>query len=273
MQLFLAEIAFKMLLTAGIVVTASVVVERSGPFVGALIAALPTAAGAAYIILALEHPPSFVAVSAIGSIASNAMTGLFALTFAALAQRHGLAASLGGAFLVWFAGNALLRPVEWTPLTSLALNAGVFTFTVLAGRKFRIESASPSVKASRADLAWRAIVVASCVAIVTTLSHQIGSFASGVFAVFPIAMASFFAILFPRVGGPVAASVAAHVQAPLIGLSLGFLAVHFLAETAGVWWSYGAGLLTGIFWNALVWALRKRGMKPTASCRRGRASP
>ena len=42
-------------MTATIVVAASVLVERSGPFIGALIAALPTAAGAVYIILAIEH--------------------------------------------------------------------------------------------------------------------------------------------------------------------------------------------------------------------------
>ena len=57
--LFWSALALKMAMTATIVVVISVVVERSGPFVGALIAALPTAAGAAYIILAIEHPPVF----------------------------------------------------------------------------------------------------------------------------------------------------------------------------------------------------------------------
>ena len=52
--IFLSELALKMALTAFIVVIVSVTVERSGPFVGALIAALPTAAGAAYIILAFD---------------------------------------------------------------------------------------------------------------------------------------------------------------------------------------------------------------------------
>jgi hypothetical protein len=42
------ELALKMAMTAAIVVVASVAVERSGPFIGALIAALPTAAGAAF---------------------------------------------------------------------------------------------------------------------------------------------------------------------------------------------------------------------------------
>jgi hypothetical protein len=45
--LFLYELALKMAMTAVIVVIISVVVERSGPFIGALIAALPTAASAA----------------------------------------------------------------------------------------------------------------------------------------------------------------------------------------------------------------------------------
>ena len=57
---FFYALALKMVMTASIVVVASVAVERSGPFIGALIAALPTAAGAAYIILALEHPPAFI---------------------------------------------------------------------------------------------------------------------------------------------------------------------------------------------------------------------
>ena len=54
--LFWYELALKMALTAAIVVGASVAVERSGPFIGALIATLPTAAGAAYIISGRFNP-------------------------------------------------------------------------------------------------------------------------------------------------------------------------------------------------------------------------
>ena len=83
-----------MAMTATIVVVASVAVERSGPFIGALIAALPTAAGAAYILLAIEHPPAFIAASAVGSLAANAAVAVFALTYAVLAQRHGVLPSI-----------------------------------------------------------------------------------------------------------------------------------------------------------------------------------
>jgi hypothetical protein len=72
------------------------------------------------------------------------------------------------------------------------------------------------------------------VIVVTAASHSTGSFLSGVFGFFPVAMGSFFIILHTRVGGSASASVAAHVQALLIGLGLGNLAVHLRAEAIGV---------------------------------------
>ena len=77
-DLFWYALALKMAVTATVVVVTSLVVERSGPFVGALIGSLPIAAGAAYVILALEHPPGFIAASAVGSVAINVAIALFA---------------------------------------------------------------------------------------------------------------------------------------------------------------------------------------------------
>jgi uncharacterized membrane protein (GlpM family) len=135
--LFWYELALKMALTAAIVVGASVAVERSGPFIGALIATLPTAAGAAYIILALEHPPAFIAASAIGSAATNAVVAIFALTYAWLAQRHGVLLTITVAILVWFCAAAALRLIEWSPARALALNALVFAIALPASAPFR----------------------------------------------------------------------------------------------------------------------------------------
>jgi hypothetical protein len=105
--------------------------------------------------------------------------------------------------------------------------------------------------------------------VVTAASSSIGSYFSGVFAFFPVAMGSFFIILHPRIGGPASASVAAYVLTPLIGLGLGMLAVHLLAEPIGVWWSYAVGLAIGLAWNALLWLVRNwrasRSVRPRAS--------
>src|SRR5262245_52204785 len=110
---FWYALVLKVAMTATIVVIVSVVAERSGPFIAALIAALPTAAGATYIILAFEHPPAFIAAAAIGS-----------------SQRQGIVLSIAVATLVWFGIAAALRLVEWTPATALVLNAVVFAFTI-----------------------------------------------------------------------------------------------------------------------------------------------
>jgi hypothetical protein len=239
MAVFLTGLLLKIALTAGIVVTASIVVERSGPFIGALIAALPTAGGAAMIILAWEHPPAFIAESAVGSMVANAVVAVFALSYAVLAQRNTLLVSISGAYVVWFGAAFLTRYVDWNAASAALLNVVVYPLAIVAGGRFRVTG-----------------VVTLCVLIVTAASYSIGSFLSGLFAFFPVAMGSFFVILQPRIGGPAAASVAAHVHAPLIGLGLSLLAVHLLAEPIGVWWSYAAGLSIGIGWNALLWGLR-----------------
>ena len=76
------------------------------------------------IILAMEHPPAFIAQSAVGSMVSNAVCAIFALTYAALAQRRSLAVSLGGALLVWFGCAALTRLVDWSAAQRRAVECG-----------------------------------------------------------------------------------------------------------------------------------------------------
>jgi hypothetical protein len=152
----------------------------------------------------------------------------------------------------------LLRLVEWNAIGAVLLNAVIYPIAIAAASRFRIAGAVKRVEVTSADLAWRAGVVTLCVVLVTAASSSIGSYFSGTFAFFPVAMGSFFIILHPRIGGPAAASVAAHVLTPLIGLGLGLLAVHLLAVPFGVWWSYAIGLCIGIGWNALLWALRQR---------------
>jgi hypothetical protein len=207
----------------------------------------------------MEHPPAFVAQSAVGSMVSNAMVGVFALTYAALAQKRSLPFSLGLAFAVWLLCAALSRLVEWTVPGALLLSAVVFPLTIRAGRSFRAEGAAKTKVAFTArDLAWRAAVVTLSVILVTAASSAIGSYFSGIFAFFPVAMGSYLVILHPRIGGPATASIAAHVQAPLIGLALGLPLVHAMAEPVGAWWALAAGMLTAIVWNAGLWVWRSR---------------
>jgi uncharacterized membrane protein (GlpM family) len=254
--LFWYGLALKMAMTAVVVVITSIVVERSGAFVGALIAALPTAASAAYVILAIEHPVSFIAASALGTVATTAAVSIYCLAYAALAQRHGLLLCLSVSLLIWFLGAGLLRSIEWTPLTALILNAVVFAVTIPLSWRYRASGPPKKFIRTPFDIPMRALAAAVVVAAVTTASYSIGSFASGMFAVFPIVMCSSVVILHPRVGGQATASMLAHAQVALIGLALGFLVVHFLAEPLGSWLAISAGIAVSVAWSAMLLLVR-----------------
>jgi len=267
--LFWYGLALKMVLTAIVVILTSLAVERSGPFIGALIAALPTAAGAAYVILALEHPPSFIATSVVGSAATGAAISIFAAVYAALAQRHGVVLSLAISLAVWFAITALLRTVEWTPLRAIAVNALVYSVTIPLSARYQVSGPPKKFLRTPFDIPLRGLAAAVVVAIVTTASHRIGSFASGIFAVFPIILCSSIVILHPRIGGPATASMLSHAQIPLLGLSLSFVAVHFFAEPLGSWAALAIGLLLTVLWSGALLVFRLAAVRRAL----GRQSP
>jgi uncharacterized membrane protein (GlpM family) len=271
--LFWGGFGLKMVMTAAVVVITSVAVERSGPFVGALIGALPTAAGAAYTILALEHPPAFIAASAIGSIAINGAVAIFAAVYAMLAQRHGLIVSLGGAGIVWFAIAAALQLVEWTPLTAVALNVVIYAVTIPLSWRFRGSAGPVAFVRTRFDIPLRALTAALVVAVVTAASSSIGSFASGMFALFPIILGSSIVIMQPRIGGKATASMLAHTQLPLIGMVFGFLAVHYLVAPIGVWPALAAGLVVCLAWSGVLLLLRLRQRKRKEAISASPAAP
>src|SRR5262249_13993050 len=82
---FLLILLFRMAVAAAFVVSASVITERSGPVIGALVATLPISAGPSYVFLALDHDAAFVAEGALASLPINAATIFLALTYAVLA--------------------------------------------------------------------------------------------------------------------------------------------------------------------------------------------
>ena len=256
---FWLSLLLKAALTAAIIVTASLIVERGGPFLGAMIASLPTSVGAAYIILALEHTPEFISHSAIGSLAGNSAGVTFAAVYALLAPRRSLVVSLGTALLTWFAMASLLRCVDWGIWGAIILNVIVVTITIGVTARARAASVpKPETTPNPYDIPVRAALVSVFVILVTTVSHSIGPFASGLFAVFPMAMSSFIIILHTRIGGKATSNVIAHAQVPMLGLILVFVIIHFLAPVAGVWWALGLGVLGSLAWNAFLWIRRTR---------------
>src|ERR1044072_5704774 len=111
---FILTLGLRMAITAAFVVTASIVTERSGPVIGALIATLPISAGPSYVFLALDHAAAFIAEGALASLPINAATIFLGLTYVVLAQRHGALLSCGSAVVVWLPLWALVGQVLWS---------------------------------------------------------------------------------------------------------------------------------------------------------------
>src|SRR4051795_12999034 len=94
---FILILVLRMMVAAAFVVTASIITERSGPVIGALVATLPVSAGPSYVFLALDHDAAFIAQGALSTLPIHAATIFLGLTYVLLAQRRGALLSAAAA--------------------------------------------------------------------------------------------------------------------------------------------------------------------------------
>jgi len=250
--IFILTLVLRMAITAAFVVSASVITERSGPVIGALVATLPISAGPSYVFLALDHDAAFVAEGALASLPINAATILLGLTYVLLAQRRGVLVSAGAAVAVWITLASLIRAVPWTLAGGLIANAIAFAICVPLLQRYR-HVKMPRVARRWYDIPLRASLVATLVATVVTLSGWVGPKISGIIALFPAVFASMMLILHPRIGGPPTAAVLANSAWGLMGFGLGVAVLHVGASQFGSAIGLSLGLATCVSWNLVLW--------------------
>ena len=107
-------LAMKMAITALFVTAATIIAERLGATVGALVATLPVSAGPVYVFLALDHNSTFISSSALASLALNSATAIYLTAYVLIAQRRSMWLSIPVAFVMWLAAVLVLSPVQWT---------------------------------------------------------------------------------------------------------------------------------------------------------------
>lgn len=249
----------KMLAAAIVVVGASAIAERSGPLIAAMVATLPVSAGPVYVFLALEHDADFIGQAALGSMGSNLAAVLFCLIYVRMAQTASAWASIAAALAGWAATVATFRYLSLPLAQIIAVTlvgfwiARQLTLPYLTGVRLA------GLARSRYALLFRAAGVALLVAIVTTISSNVGATWSGMFATFPIVLTSLAAILHTRLGGKASAAALANAIPGLLGLGLGLGLVHVTAPA----WGSGPALLlclaVSVAWNlTLVLRARRR---------------
>jgi len=254
---FLLVLALRMAVTAAFVIAASIITERSGPVIGALVATLPVSAGPSYLFLALDHDAAFIAQGALASLPMNAATILMCLVFVHLAQHRGLIVSLAAGIAVWFVFAALARAYEWTLAGSILLNIVALGACLPLVQRFR-QARMPLITRRWYDIPLRAALVATLVAIVVTLSNTIGPRASGVLALFPAVFTSLILILMPRIGGPATAALLANGQWGLIGFGMAIVVLHLTALPLGSPAALSLALATCVAWNLGLWFYGRR---------------
>ena len=256
---FAFTLIVKMAVTAAFVVTATKTAERVGPLVGGLIATLPIGAGPVYVFLALDHPPSFIADSAVASLAINAANVIFALAYALLAQRHSLAVSWPGAFAIWVVLALAVHAIAWSFPAAVAVNVVALPVCLALARPLR-HVPMPRVPGRWYDTVLRAASVAVLVGVAVALSFRIGPNGSGILAVFPIVLISIMIILHRRVGGPAAAAVLANAVLGLIGFAFATVALHMAVEPLGSLLGLTLALAVSVGWSLLMLTARRRGI-------------
>ena len=248
---FAFTLLVKMAVTAGFVVVATVVAERAGPVVGAMVATLPISAGPVYIFLAMDHTAPFIAQSAVASLLINGANGVFATAYTLLAQKRPLLASLAGAYFAWFICVTAIRALDWSFAGAAAMNVVVLGLCMVLTRAVR-HLRMPPFHARWTDMLLRAAMVAVLVAIVVTFSFQLGAAGSGVLAVFPVVMTSIVLVMHPRMGGRAAAAVLANTPLGLLGFAGACSVLHFAAVPFGTPAGLALALLTSIAWSLLM---------------------
>jgi hypothetical protein len=249
---FLLSLALRMAVAAAFVITASLVTERAGPAIGALVATLPVSAGPSYIFLALDHDAAFIAQSTLASLPMNAATIVMSLTVVIMAQRFGMAASLGAGIAVWLVFGWLVNLSDWTLAAGIALNIVALGVVLPLVQRFR-SAKMPLITRRWYDIPLRAMLVATVVASVVTLSNIVGPRVSGVIALFPVVFSSLILILMPRIGGRATAAVLANGQWGMIGFGIAIVVLHLAVLPLGRAAALSLALVTCVAWNLALW--------------------
>jgi uncharacterized membrane protein (GlpM family) len=256
----LLSVLAKMLTSAALVVIASIVVERVGPFFGAVIATLPLSAGPAYVFLAMEHGADFIAKSSVASLAVNAATALFLTAYAYWAQTRSLLFSLPCALFVWFLSAWVIIQLDWGLTGAALLNVISFSTCIAAARRWFVQNSASRLSSHKQwrDIPVRALSVMCLVGCVVVLGRLLGPTIAGIAALVPIVLTSLAIILHPRIGGPATATVLLNGLPGMAGMGLALAVLHISVTALGTWAALSCALAVSLCWNTSLILLRRK---------------
>ncbi|MCC5979129.1 MAG: hypothetical protein JJU21_13785 [Salinarimonas sp.] len=270
---FWLQLLLKMTASALLVVTASFVVERSGPLAGAMIATLPLSAGPNFAYLAMDHGPAFLAEVARIGMQVNVGNAFFVLAYATVAPGRRLMPALLAGFAGWGGAVIVMRSIDPSLPTTLAISVVVFTGAYLAIRRKLGDERPPPAPRTPFDMPLRAITVMLLVAAVVISGRLAGPSVAGVLAILPLVLSSLVIILHPRIGGASTGQVMLNGFPGLMGFGIAVGSVSVAAIPFGSVIALTGGLVAAVIWNSAVMLIaRRRQAHRRITARSGRPS-
>jgi hypothetical protein len=247
----------KLTMTAFCVVGASVVVERAGPVIGAMVVTLPVTMWPAYLFLFNDHDASYLAASGQVGLAVNAASAPFMLLYLVLAQQRGPMLSLILAVAGWIAVAFVLRSYACTLLGAGLLNLAVYPLCIALSMRFSNVRVQP-VARQWYELPLRTALVCALMGAVLVFSHLGGAGSAGMIAVYPISTTSTMLLLHTRIGGRASAAVIANGLWGLFGVGIGLFMMTLTAPRWGGTVGLAILLAVPVTWNLAVGFTRTR---------------
>lgn len=249
MELFDLSFAIKLAGTALVVMLATLIAERAGAFVGAMIVALPISAGPAYLFLALDHDAAFIAASALTSLGVNALVPPFLLVTAILAPRAGLLGALAAGLGVWGLGAAAVLTLDISINVAIALNILSFSVCLPLSKPLLAKPPPEALRRGLLDIVVRVVAVVAVVGTAITLGRSLGPSVAGIAAVTPVVWTSLAVVIYARSGGQAVSAIMANGVGGMIGFALALPTVVVMAVPFGWPLALLAGLLACIAWS------------------------
>jgi len=255
--LFVFSILTKAILTALIVVLASVVGRFADAFWGALVACFPVSVGPAYVFLALQHGDAFIQMSALSGVVANAATAIFLIVYARNAVRS-IWLNLGLAALSWAVCVLLLSLFEWTAVSAILLNLIVYVFGFWTTRKIsRLTKVQETNSESNfVELFIQATSIALLVSFLILVSSIVGAKTTGMIAMFPVSLSGLILITRQSLGKATTATMATTALKAMLGYAFALAVLHLSIPFFGLSIALALALLVFGSWSIAVIAYR-----------------
>ncbi len=271
------ELLYKTGLSMAIVIGLSLVAERVRPRVAGILAGFPLGLALSLFFYGHEQGADFVGRAApfalLGLVCIQCFIGGYYLgslrpadAAAPQARLRGLLTASLAALAAFFAGSALLRPLELPVPAALAVAiASVLGFHWLFRHIPDAASIDRRVRFGPGVLLFRAALAAAVIVLVTSVAHLIGSSWAGLFAAFPYTLYPLLLIVHYSYGPRHVHSIVRVYPQGLSACLVYVPAVALCYPRFGVYWGTALSLAAAALWLALWSALLRRRAARTAA--------